>query len=121
MNEVETGSNQIDASTIETSLTAVSRKLSGSPQLKHGAILIRFTDSGDDYSIETREREPRLTRAAPATPPLVEISGSSIVLKEIIDGRKDPGRAFMDGGIHVQGDVAYLEALLKEIGLLHCA
>jgi hypothetical protein len=37
-----------------------------------------------------------------------------------MDGRKEASRAFLAGGIRVQGDVPYLEALLKDIGLLQC-
>jgi hypothetical protein len=121
MTENETGSEKIDPSEIESSLTAVSRKLSDSAQLKPGSILIRFTDSGEEYSIETTGREARVIRAAPVTAPLVEVHGSSTVLKAIADGRKDAARAFLAGGIRVQGDVPYLEALLKDIGLLQCA
>jgi hypothetical protein len=120
MTEHETGSEKIDPSEIESSLTAVSRKLSDSAQLKPGSILIRFTDSGEEYSIEMTGREVRMTRGAPATAPLVEVAGSSTVLKAIMDGRKEASRAFQAGGIRVQGDVPYLEAVLKEIGLLQC-
>ena len=120
MTEGETGSEKIDPSEIELSLTAVSRKLSDSTQLKPGSILIRFTDSGEENSIEMTGREARVIRAAPATAPLVEVSGPSKVLKAIMDGRKEASRAFLAGGIRVQGDVPYLEALLKEIGLLQC-
>ena len=121
MTEDETGSEQIDPSEIESSLTAVSRSLSESAQLKHGSILIHFTDSGEEFSIETTGREARMIRAAPNTAPLVEVSGSSTVLKAIMDGRKEASRAFLAGGIRVQGDLPYLEALLKDIGLLQCA
>jgi hypothetical protein len=120
MTENETGSEKIDPSEIESSLTAASRKLSDSAQLKHGSILIRFTDSGEDYSIETTGREARMIRAAPASAPLVEVYGSSTILKAIMDGRKEASRAFLAGDIRVQGDVPYLESLLKEIGLLQC-
>ena len=115
------GSEKIDPSEIESSLSAVSRKLSDSAQLnKPGSILIRFTDSGDEYSIEMTGREARMIRAAPATAPLVEVHGPSTVLEAIMDGRKEAASAFREGGIRVRGDVPYLEALLKDIGLLQC-
>jgi putative sterol carrier protein len=117
----ETDPERIDPSEIESSLSELSRTLSDSAHLKHGSILIRFTDSGDEYSIETTGREARMIRAAPATAPLVEVAGSSRALKAIMDGRKEASRAFLAGGIRVQGDVPYLEALLKDIGLLQCA
>jgi putative sterol carrier protein len=121
MTEEKPGSEKIDPSEIESSLTAVSRKLSDSAQLKPGSILIRFTDSGEEYSIEMTHGEARMIRATPATAPLVEVSGNSTVLKEIMDGTKEASSAFLDGGIRVQGDVPYVEVLLREIGLLQCS
>ena len=47
-------------------------------------------------------------------------SWPSTVLKAIMDGKKEASRAFIAGGIQVQGDLPYLEALLKELGLLQC-
>jgi putative sterol carrier protein len=52
---------------------------------------------------------------------LVEVSGSSTVLKAIIDGKNEASSAILAGGIEVQGDLPYLEALLKEIGALQRA
>jgi hypothetical protein len=118
MPENETSSERISPSEIESSLTAFSHKLSDSAQLKPGSILIRFTDSGEEYSIEITGREARMIRAAPATAPLVEISGPSTVLKAIMDGSEEARHAFFAGSVLVQGDVPYFESLLEDIGLL---
>ena len=120
MTENETESDRLDPSEIESSLSELSRTLSDSAQLKPGSILIRFTDSGEEYSMEMREREARMARGVPATAPLVEVHGPSTVLKAIMDGRKEASRAFLAGGIRVEGDVPYLESLLKDLGLLQC-
>jgi len=106
---------------IESSLNAFSSRLTGSPaQLKPGSILIRFTDSGEEYSIAMTNREARMASGAAPASPLVEVSGPSRVLLAIMNGTQEPRRAFMAGGIRVQGDLPYLEALLKESGLLEC-
>jgi putative sterol carrier protein len=106
---------------IESSLNAFSSRLTGSQaQFKRGSILIRFTDTGEEYSIAMTSREARMTNSAPPAVPLVEVSGPSRVLLAIMDGTQEPRRAFMAGGIRVQGDLPYLEALLKESGLLEC-
>jgi hypothetical protein len=118
MAQKRTGSKK--SSPIESSLTAFSRKLSGSAQLKDGSILFHFTDSGEEYCVEGTGREARVTRGAPIKPPLVEVRGPSTVLRAIMDGKKEASRAFIAGGIQVQGDLPYLEALLKDIGLLQC-
>jgi hypothetical protein len=119
MAQKRTGSKK--SSPIESSLTAFSRKLSGSAQLKDGSILLHFTDSGEEYWVEGTGREARVTKAAPIKPSLVEVRGPSTVLRAIMEGKKEASRAFIAGGIQVQGDLPYLEALLKELGLLQCA
>jgi putative sterol carrier protein len=120
MAKKETGSKKAALTAIEASLTALSRKLEGAAQLKHGTILLRFTDSGEECCVEGTGREARVTRAAPATPPLVQVSGTSATLKAIMDGKREAAKAFAAGGIQVQGDVMYLEGLLKHLGLLQC-
>jgi putative sterol carrier protein len=113
-------SPKADTSAIEKSLTALSRKLSSSAPKKRGSILLSLTDSGEEYSLEGTDREARVTQGSGAAPALVRIAGPSNVLKAIMDGKKEASRAFMAGGIQVSGDLVYLEALLKDLGLLNC-
>jgi putative sterol carrier protein len=120
MIERRTESEKIHSSELESSLLAFSRKLTELTQRKSGSVLVRLTDSGEEYAIEMIGGQARLTREAPATSPLVEVSGSSTVLKAIIDGEKEARRAYIAGGIRVQGDLPYLENLLRELGLLEC-
>jgi hypothetical protein len=114
------GSKKVETSAVEASLTALSRKLEGSALLKQGSILFRFTDSGEECCVESRGREARVTRAASVMSPLVQVSGPAAVLKAIMDGRREVRSAFAAGGIQAQGDLMFLEALLKELGLLQC-
>jgi hypothetical protein len=107
-------------SQLESTLTAFSRRLGDLPQRRQGSILLRFTDSGEEYLLETTGRESRVGAVAVSTTPLVSVSGTSAVLAAIMDGRQEPRRAFMAGGIRVQGDLPYLENLLRELGLLDC-
>jgi hypothetical protein len=114
------GTKPADLHALESSLTALGRKLTGAVPLRPGNILIRLTDSGEQLRVEGSGREVRVTRAAAGSKSVVEISGSSAVFKAIIDGKKEVRRAFIGGGIQVRGDLNYLEALLKDVGLLEC-
>lgn len=116
----KTEPSKVGSSAIEKSLTALGSKLSSSAPKKRGGILLSFTDSGEEYYFQGTDRETRVTKGADAAPPLVRIAGPSNVLRAIMDGKKEASRAFMAGGIQVSGDLDYLEALLKDLGLLNC-
>lgn len=118
----KTESNKAAPSAVEKSLTALSKRLSGSAPKKRGSILLSLTDSGEEYVLEGAHREAVVTRgaASAAAPPLVRITGPSNVLRAVMDGKKEASRAFIAGGIQVSGDLEYLEALLKDLGLLSC-
>jgi len=115
-----TGAKYIDRQALESSVAALSGKLTGAVPLKQGTVLIRLTDSGEELSVEGMGRELRMAAAASPGTPLVEISGPSSVIKAIIDGKKEASRAFIAGGLQVRGDLNYLEALLKDLNLLDC-
>lgn len=116
----KTGTQRVNMSAIEKSLTALGRRLSSSAPKKHGSILLSFTDSGEQCCLEGTDREPVVAQGAGAEPPLVRIAGPSSVLKAIMDGKKEASRAFVAGNIRVSGDLVHLEALLKDLGLLNC-
>jgi putative sterol carrier protein len=116
----KTQSQKVNMAAIEKSLTALARKLSNSAPKKRGSLYLHFTDSGQECCLGGTDREFTVSQATDAEPPLVRIAGPSSVLKAIMDGKKEASRAFMAGNIHVSGDVVYLEALLKDLGLLNC-
>lgn len=120
MAQKKAGPQKVDMSAVEKSLAALGRRLSSSAPKRRGSILLRLTDSGEECCLEGGDREARVTKGAGAGPPLVRIAGPSNVLKAIMDGKREASRAFVAGGIQVSGDLLYLEALLKDLGLLHC-
>lgn len=120
MAQKKTARQRAGTSAIEKGLTTLSSKLSSSAPKKRGSIHLNLTDSGEDYYLEGLEREALVSRGAAAAPPLVRISAPSSVVKAIMDGKKEASRAFAAGGIQVSGDLEYLEALLKDLGLLKC-
>jgi hypothetical protein len=120
MAKKQTSSKKVNLQAVEASVTAAIRKLSGSSRIKQGNILLRLTDSGEQLWVEGSSHELRTAKSAPTLAPMVEIAGSSAVIKAILDGKLEASRAFAAGGLRVQGDLPYLEALLKELGVLNC-
>jgi SCP-2 sterol transfer family len=118
----KTKSKKAVPSSIEKRLTALSQKLSDSAPKKRGSILLSLTDSGEEYVLEGAHREAVVKRGADSAeaPPLIRITGPSNVLRAVMDGKKEASSAFIAGGIQVSGDLEYLEALLKDLGLLNC-
>lgn len=108
--------------TIERSLADLANRLSGGAPAKRGGILLRCTDSGEEYCVEGSGKRAQVSAGAGASgaPVLVRIAGPSAVLAAIMAGRQEASRAFIAGGLQVSGDLNYLESLLKELGLLNC-
>lgn len=106
---------------IELAISKLSEQIGRSSILKDARILIHLTDVPEEYCLETDINEARLVPASEGSSPIVRVSGPSKVIQSILEGRKEASRAFIAGGIQVQGDLPYLETLLKEGGLLHCS
>jgi hypothetical protein len=120
MSAKKAASKQVDLRAIESSLTALGGKLTGAVALKPGNILIRLTDTGEECRVTGKGRNIKMAQSATAGTPVVEIAGPSSVIKAVMDGTKEASRAFIAGGLQVRGDLTYLEALLKDMGLLEC-
>ncbi|HEV7242878.1 MAG TPA: SCP2 sterol-binding domain-containing protein [Thermoanaerobaculia bacterium] len=106
----------VDVGAIQKSLTALASRLSGKAPRKRGSIVLHATDLGQEIALDGN----RIAERSGMAPPLVRISGPSNVLQSIMTGEKEASRAFVAGGIQVSGDLGYLEALLKDLGLLKC-
>jgi len=107
---------------IERNLAALASRLSDGIRVKRGGILLRCTDSGEEYYVQGSGNDARVTSGAAgdSTPVLVRIAGPTSVLAAVMSGQKEASRAFAAGGLKVSGDVAYLESLLKDLSLLQC-
>ena len=106
----------VDAATIQKDLVALCGRLSANAPRKRGSIVVHATDLGTEITLEGN----RIAERGSAAPPLVRISAPSSVIKAVMSGQKEASRAFVAGGIQVSGDLVYLEALLKDLGLLKC-
>jgi len=105
---------------LQASLGNLTQKLTGAVRAKPGSIVIHATDAAESYFLEGTSGSLSLTGAERAGEAIVRVSGPSRTLKAILDGKKDAARAFVAGGLMVRGDLEYLEALLKDAGMLQC-
>lgn len=118
----KTDTRRASTATIDQSLGALASRLTGATPIKRGGIVLRCTDSGDEYRVEGSGAAARVRSGGEGGggPVLVRISGPSAVLAAIMAGKQEASSAFIAGGLQVSGDLGYLESLLKELGLLNC-
>lgn len=81
---------------------------------------MRCTDTGEEYALEGVGGTPRVNQAPGEGPHQIEIRGPTNMLRAVIEGRQEASRALAAGGIRVRGDLPYLEAVLRDLGLLDC-
>jgi putative sterol carrier protein len=105
---------------LEASLASCASRVSERMPRGGGSIMVRCTDTDDQYSVEGIGSRPRVTQGTAATDPVVMVSGPSAVLRSVLDGEVEASRAFASGEIRVRGDLTYLEAVLKDLDLLDC-
>jgi hypothetical protein len=105
---------------MEAALLALGGKVSNAIPRAHGSIVVHCTDTGEEFALEAIGSTPRVNRGRGAGPHQVEVRGPADVLRAIAEGRQEPARALAAGGIRVRGDLGYLEAVLKDVGLLEC-
>src|SRR5258708_37725032 len=98
----------------EASCEKLRGKLTGSVPVKHGQILVRLTDSGEEIRVDAAALAIRVSGAAGA--PLIEVAGHSAVIKGTIAGKKRPSRAFAPAGIRGKGDLSNSEARPQALG-----
>jgi len=120
--ERKTDTRRAATATVDQSLSALANRLTGATPIKRGGIVVRCTDSGEEYRVEGSGAAARVRSGGEAggAPVLVRISGPSAVLSAIMAGKQEASSAFIAGGLQVSGDLNYLESLLKELGLLNC-
>ena len=114
------GSKAGASRTMEAALLALGGKVSSAVPRAHGSIVVHCTDTGEEFALEGMGSAPRVNRGRGNAPHQVEVRGPAAVLRAIAEGRQEPARALVAGGIRVRGDLRYLEAMLKDVGLLEC-
>jgi len=105
---------------LEAAILALGTKVSDAVPKAQGTIAVRCSDTGAEFALEGIGSRPRVTRTRGDGPHQVEITGPEAVLRTVMEGRQEASRALAAGGIRVRGDLPYLEAVLKDLGLLEC-
>jgi hypothetical protein len=105
---------------LEAALLALAGKVSSAIPRAQGSIVVHCTDTGEDFALDGMGSTPRVNRGRGDGPHQVEVRGPAAVLQAIAEGRQEPTRALAAGGIRVRGDLRYLEAVLKDVGMLAC-
>ena len=106
--------------TVESTITSVAARVSDRAPRAEGGILLHCTDTGEEFAVEGLGRRVRISREAGRSEPLVQVRAPSAVIRAVLAGEMPPSRALTGGGVRVRGDVAYLEAILKDLELLEC-
>jgi hypothetical protein len=102
---------------LEPLLTSFATRLGGD---RKGDIHLRCTDLDGEYSLSSKGglRAGASTKSAAA--PVVTVSAPSSVVRDVLAGNLDAAQALVGGGVRVRGDLAYLEQMLRDAGLLNC-
>jgi putative sterol carrier protein len=107
--------------TLESALSSVASRVSEKAPRATGSVVVRCTDTDEEFSVEGMGQRAKVTKGAQAgQQPVVSVRGPSKVLQAVLDGKMEASRAFASGQIRVRGDLTYLEAVLKDVDLLDC-
>ena len=105
---------------LEAAILALGNKVSDAVPKAQGTIVLRCSDTGAEFVLEGIGSRPRVTKRRGEGRHQVEITVPESILRAVIEGRQEASRALVAGGIRVRGDLPYLEAVLKDLGLLEC-
>jgi hypothetical protein len=105
---------------LESALAKLAKRVSDSVPRSDGGILVRCSDTEEEFSVESLGYSPKVSKLKSSRPPVVQVVGPASRIKEVLDGKLGPGQAIAKGGIRVRGDLNYLESVLRDLGLLEC-
>lgn len=105
---------------IRDSITDLASKVERARSARTGDLVFRLTGAGAGTF---RVRNGRVRTEVVESPEeseqtLIEVMGDSDKIQEILDGKVDARKQFLDGGIRVRGDLQYLSDLTTELGLM---
>jgi hypothetical protein len=111
----------------QESLAGFASRLQQSRILRQGDIVLHLTgEGGGDYcltcgtgQIQVQEAGGMASAAARGSaPPLLEVLGDARVIRDILDGKKDPVKQFLVGGLRIRGDLRHFSDLALEMNLI---
>lgn len=104
---------------VEAALRSMASKLDTISVRRQGEIVINVIgDDAGSIVLNSTHRTTEIAALPSTSTPLVEVTAVPDKLKELLDGKKDAREVFVEGGIRVRGDIAYIENVLKELGLM---
>jgi hypothetical protein len=112
---------------IQESLARFATRLKQNKTSRQGDIVLHlsgegggtFSLSGATGQITAQEARGMGNGAGPeSNPPLLEVSGDARIIREIVEGRKDPLKLFLIGGLRIRGDLRYFSDLAQEMNLI---
>lgn len=114
------GSQMVGENAIASRLEAFGQKLTQARNRRDGSIVLHLTgEEAGDWCLDCSGAAMRLVQGSMGSTPLVEVTGNAKRIMAILEGRKEARTAFIAGGIRVRGDIPYLEAVGRELGLIH--
>ena len=102
----------------EQSLQKVIKKAAKSNLSKKGDVVFNFIGEKPIRVAIKEGRKTSILRTSAKETPRLEISGDPKRIQAILDGKKDPRRAFLEGSITVRGDLDYLQSVLRSLDLM---
>lgn len=105
---------------LKPALSRFAARVSSAVPSGKGGIHICCTDCDDEYTVAGLGEAGRVADVADEAGSVVRINAPSSVVQDVIEGRLDAVEAMVRGGVRVRGDVAYLERVLRDAGLIHC-
>lgn len=103
---------------IEKSLQPLVNKFDESNLPRKGDIVFNFIDEKPMRVALKPNRKTSIHRSLSKEAPQVEISGDLEHILAILEGKKDPRKAFLEGSITVRGNLIYFQMILRSLKLM---
>jgi hypothetical protein len=114
-------------SPLQESLAGFAGRLQQSRSLRRGDIILHLSgEGGGDYCLSCGPGQVKVqeasglgfTAARSSDSPLLEVSGDARIIRDILDGKKDPLKQFLVGGLRIRGDLRHFSDFALEINLI---
>jgi putative sterol carrier protein len=102
----------------EQSLQQLIKKLDKSDLPRMGNVVFDFVGERPMRVALKAGSKTSIHRTLAKEAPRLEISGDPERIREVLEGKKDPRLAFLEGSITVRGDVDYLQSILRSLRLM---
>lgn len=107
-------------SATEKAVAKIAKKLGGMAARKAGAIQFELSGGqGGDFLIDVDSRlRVKHRKGRAQDKPRIRVTGRGKDVRMVLEGKRDPRKAFLAGSVQVRGDIRYLERLLEDMKLM---